>query len=63
MSSEPVDTFKICFWYFISFNMKSFFLKIFKMNQTEVAPNMEVFPSVTSPVLKNTIFDLEKTTT
>ena len=38
-SSEPAGTFQICFWYFISFNMKSFFLKIFKTNQTEVASN------------------------
>ena len=37
--SEPAGTFQICFWYFISFNMKSFFLKIFKMNQIGVAPN------------------------
>ena len=27
----------------ISFNMKSFFLKIFKINQTEVAPKMKIF--------------------
>ena len=37
--SAPADTFQICFWYFISFSMKS----LFKTNQTEVASNMKVF--------------------
>ena len=37
--SQPVGTIQICFWYFFSFNMKSFFLT----DQTEVAPNMKVF--------------------
>ena len=32
-SSELVGTFQICFWYFISFNIKSFFLKVFKTKQ------------------------------
>ena len=41
--SESAGTFQICFSYFLSFNMKSFSLKIFKMNQTEFAPNMTVF--------------------
>ena len=41
--SEPAGTFQVCFWYFISFNMKRFFLKIFKTDQIEVAPNMKVF--------------------
>ena len=41
--SEPAGTFQICFWYFISFNMKSFFLKkIFKTDQIEVAPIMKI---------------------
>ena len=31
--SEPTGTFQICFWYFISFSMKTFFLKIFKTKQ------------------------------
>ena len=42
--SEPVSIFEICFLYFISFDMQSFFfLKILNMNQTEVAPNIKVF--------------------
>ena len=41
--SEPAGTFQICFWYFISFNIKSFFQKNIQINQTEVAPGMKVF--------------------
>ena len=41
--SEPAGTFQICLRYFISFDMKSFSLKIFKINQTEVASNIKVF--------------------
>ena len=42
-TGEPAGTFQICFWYFISFNMKSFSAKIFRMSQKEVALNMQVF--------------------
>ena len=37
--NEPAVTVQICFWYFISFNMKS----LFKTDQTEVATNKKVF--------------------
>ena len=60
--SEPAGTFQICFWYFISFNMKSFFLKIFKMNQTEVVLNMKVFLH-NVPSTKGHDIYFEKTTT
>ena len=54
--SEPAGTFQICFWYFISFNMRSFFLKIFKTKQVEVAPNI-------TPNKYLHDIDFEKTTT
>ena len=62
--SEPAVTFKICFWYFgISFRQESFnFLKIFKMNQTEVALNMKVF-LYNFPCTKEHDIDCVKTTT
>ena len=49
-SSEPAGTSQIWF-YFISLNMNSFFLKIFKLNQMEVALKMKIFLHV--PSLKN----------
>ena len=59
--SEPASTFQICFCYFISFSMKSFSLKIFKMNQMEVAPNMKVLLH-NVPCTKEDDIDFEKTT-
>ena len=40
---ESQVTLQVIFWYFISFNMKSFSLKILKTNQPEAAPDMKVF--------------------
>ena len=39
-SSEPAGAFQICFRYFISFSMKGFFMKIFKISQTVVTLNI-----------------------
>ena len=55
-------TFQICFWYFISFNMKCFFLKMFQMIQTQVAPNIKIFLH-NVPCIEEHDIDLEKTTT
>ena len=41
--SEPAGTFQICFWYFILFNIKRFFPKIFNIDQTDVTSDMKVF--------------------
>ena len=41
--SEPAGTFQICLWYFILFNIKRFFPKIFNIDQTDVTSDMKVF--------------------
>ena len=60
--SEPTGTFQIYFWYFMFLSMRSLFMKIFKMSQTEVALNMKVFLN-NIPCTDKQDIDFEKTTT